>query len=380
MTDNNIYNITLNIYTAMKKYLSMAACLLMGLSVFTSCSDDDNSDKPHEGLKSVADGVFVLNQGSYFSQINGSLDYYAYGTSSLTPTRNIFKSANGRSLGGTPNDAVINSKGEMYIASTDENRVEIADAKTLKSVAVAKIVKPRAVAYDADAVYVSSYTGKVYKIDATSHELVDSSAVVGTNLEGIAVANGSVYVCNSWNADYTYNKNVVKLNTSLDKLKDITVVTNPTKLIASGNNIFVVSQGNYNDVKPAVQQLNAATDEVMLIGEATMAAVAGDRLYMVNAPYGVKPTYSYYSLSAHTVTNWITGTEIFSPYAIGVDPITNRVYITSLSQNPDVPGSASYTGDGYLVVYDPTGSFMGKYDCGVCPGTIVFAYHFEEVK
>ena len=91
MTDNNIYNITLNIYTAMKKYLSMAACLLMGLSVFTSCSDDDNSDKPHEGLKSVADGVFVLNQGSYFSQINGSLDYYAYGTSSLTPTRNIFK-------------------------------------------------------------------------------------------------------------------------------------------------------------------------------------------------------------------------------------------------------------------------------------------------
>ena len=142
----------------------------------------------------------------------------------------------------------------------------------------------------------------------------------------------------------------------------------------------MVSQGNYNDVKPAVQQLNAATDEVMLIGEATMAAVAGDRLYMVNAPYGVKPTYSYYSLSAHTVINWITGTEIFSPYAIGVDPITNRVYITSLSQNPDVPGSASYTGDGYLAVYDPTGSFMGKYDCGVCPGTIVFAYHFEEVK
>lgn len=347
--------------------------LLMGALVITSCGEDDNNDNTSV-TKTVADGVYVVNEGSYYLNINGSIDFLDYATSSVT--RKFFQTANGRSLGSTPNNAVINGEDEMYIATTDENRVEIANAKTLKSVAVVNMRQPRELAYDDNYVYVSSYTGRVYKIDDKSHEVVDSSEVIGANLEGIAVVNGNVYVCNSWNPDYSYNKTVVKLDTELNKKKDITVVTNPTSIVTNGSDIFVVSQGNYKDIAASVQRIDASTDEVTEIGQATMAACTADRLYLVNAPYGAVPTYSYYTMTSKTTQKWMDGTEVFSPFAMGVDPLTDDVFITSLSQDPDT-GYANYSGDGYLVRYKADGTFVGKYVCGVNPGTIVFINHTE---
>ena len=106
----------------MKKYLVSFLWLLISLSVITSCSDDDNKGgrEPVE----VTDGVFILNQGNYFSQINGSLDYLNYSTNLIS--RDVFQRANGRSLGGTPNDIVV-VDGKLYIAAADENRVEVLD-------------------------------------------------------------------------------------------------------------------------------------------------------------------------------------------------------------------------------------------------------------
>jgi hypothetical protein len=354
----------------MKKYFSMLAFLTIGAMTFTSCSNDDDDKDKVVPMRTVADGVLVLNEGNYFSNINGSLDYLNYKSSNVT--RNCFQTANGRSLGGTPNDAIINDEDELYIATTFENRVEIADAKTMKSVAVAKIRKPRELASDGSYVYVSSYTGRVYKIDDKSHEVVDSSEVIGTNLEGIAVYKGYVYVSNAWNDDYTYNTNVVKLDVELNKVKDITVVANPGQLIAYENYIYVASQGNYIDVQPTVQRINCVTDEVSVIGTASMMACNNDRLYMINVPYGSPATYSYYDIRTQTTQKWIDGSEIYSPYAMAVDPITDEVFITS--QNEDVEKHiANFYADGYLTQYSRDGVFKKKYVCGVNPGTILFA-------
>ncbi len=68
---------------------------------FTSCTDDD--DSPVFIDVTVADGVFVLNEGSYFSGINGTLDYLDYKTATMS--NNIL--ADIYNLGGTPNNAII---------------------------------------------------------------------------------------------------------------------------------------------------------------------------------------------------------------------------------------------------------------------------------
>ena len=358
----------------MKKYLSMFAFVLTGALMFVSCDDDGDSNEPTICPAVISDGLYVVNEGSFYKKINGSLDYLDYKT--WKATRNIFQSTNGRSLGGTPNNAVINERGEMYIATTDENRVEIVNPKTTKSIAVAKIRQPRELAIDNGCVYVSSYTGKVYKIDSQSYKVVDSSKVVGANLEGIATTNGYVYVCNSHNPDYTYNTNVVKLDKQLDKVKDVKVLVNPTQILALNNELFVISIGNYKDINPTVQQIDIKTDHVSVIGAGTMMAAGTDRLYIINSPWGKPATYNAYDLTNKTMSKWVDGSEILYPYGVGVDPITGDVFVTS--QNKDaVTGRASYVTDGYLARYTRDGNFKGKYPCGVNPGTIVFLNHQE---
>lgn len=111
----------------MKKQFKSCVCILAGALLFAACSDDD--EKELEQV-TVADGVFILNEGSYFNMIDGSLDYLDYATG--TVSRNVFQNKNGRSLGGTPNNAVICGS-KMYIATADENRVEVVDAYRSRS-------------------------------------------------------------------------------------------------------------------------------------------------------------------------------------------------------------------------------------------------------
>ena len=102
--------------------------LVLGTFVLTACNLDEEP-KEYKDV-TVADGLFILNEGSYFSQINGSLDFLGYLSSSVE--RDIFNKINGRALGGTPNHALICGS-KMYIATTEENRVEVVDAMTLKA-------------------------------------------------------------------------------------------------------------------------------------------------------------------------------------------------------------------------------------------------------
>ena len=165
----------------MKKYMKLFACLLAGAFVLTACSDDDSVKPISYQDVPVADGLFILNEGSYFDQVNGSLDYLDYATG--TVSRRVFQAANGRSLGGTPNNA-IQCGSKIYIATQEENRVEVIDAKTLKALSPIAITAPRELCTDGQFVYVSAYTGEVSKVDTLSLKVVKKSPIVGTNLEG----------------------------------------------------------------------------------------------------------------------------------------------------------------------------------------------------
>ena len=225
----------------MKKYMKLLACLFAGAFILAACDDDD--PVVHYREVAVSDGLFIVNEGSYFSQVNGSLDYLDYATGKVQ--RNVFSAANGRSLGGTPNNAVLCGS-KLYIATQEENRVEVVDAKTMKAFEPISVTAPRELCTDGEAVYVSSYTGEVSKVDTLTLKVTAKSAKVGANLEGIACRQGYVYVCNAWenlgNYQYAYYTNLVKLSAqNLQKVKDVTVVANPNQLIASGDDLYLAS-------------------------------------------------------------------------------------------------------------------------------------------
>ena len=354
----------------MKKYLLSFAVLLGGCLLFSSCSDDDDKENGNQTFVTVTNGAYVLNEGSYYSNISGSLSYIDY--SSSTIANGLFQSVNGRLLGGTPNSMLL-AGGEGYIACTDENRVEIIDA-SLKSVASVSITQPREMATDGEGVFVTSYDGTVSQISCASHTVVAKSEVIGACLEGIAYRDGSLYVCNAYNSDYTYNTNVVKLNAStLKKEKDITVACNPTSIKASDGALYVLSSGNYGDIKAQIQKIDAS-DSVTYLLDGTLFDVCNGTLYVINSVTNwetYESTTTYTRCDADGKKTSFTPTEnIVSPCAIAVDPVTGYVFISSYAAGSN--GYADYSADGYVCVFDFDNNKSWKYTAGVGPCTIVF--------
>ena len=352
--------------------------LLAAVVALTACSSDDDNGKWRAYSYTVVNrGLFVLNEGSYFSQINGSLDFLDLVTDEMH--RGLFARANGRSLGGTPNNAVV-LNGRMYIATADENRVEVILYPTQVSLASFSVVTPREMTTDGRYIYVSSYTGKVTKIDNSTLSVVGESEVVGNNLEGIAVRNGHVYVCNAYSplAEYPYadyKNEVVKLKASnLEQEARITVVSNPNQLISDGTNLYLASWGDYGLTPATIQKIDV-NDQVTTLTNGRMIALDGNKLYVVSTTYdsfwNEVTAYNIFDLDTDTETSFIAGTEIVSPTAIAVDPATKEVFISSYSAGDG--GYASYTTDGFVCRYSAAGDYIGRYQTGVGPGTLVFA-------
>ncbi|MCD8282913.1 MAG: hypothetical protein LUC22_06655, partial [Prevotella sp.] len=348
--------------------------LIISAFVTASCSDgEDTIESPEQEIELTSAGAYILNEGSYYSGVNGSLSFVDY--SSATITNNLFYARNNRSLGGTPNAMVVDpASGELYIACTDENRVEITDSD-VNSIAFVNITQPRELTVYDGYVYVTSYAGTVSKISTSTHELTAVSDVIGACLEGIAARGGVLYVCNAYNPDYTYNTNVVKLNAaSLAVEGEVTVACNPTSIRLLGDDLYVLSTGNYFDVQSQIQRIDAA-DNVSYVCDGTLFDAAGGALYVINSvtdwtTYESVVSYTKYGTDGSS-TAIVPPVGIDSPCGIAKDERTGKIFISSYVMG--AYGYADYAADGYVVVFDEDNpDDYTKYFAGVGPCTIVF--------
>lgn len=337
---------------------------LILLLALVSCSKDDDNNPEQPEVK-VTTGLYIINEGNYYSQIDGSLSYLDFTTSSIG--NGLFKAKNGRSLGGTPNSGVL-CNGKLYISTTDDNRVEVLDAKTLIAGTPISITSPRAMTACDGYVFVTSYTGKVSKIDTSTDQIIATSETIGSCLEGIASANGYIYVCNAYNSDYTYNSNIVKLTTNLKKVKDIQVVCNPNTIETDGSNLYVVSYGNYTDVKETIQKIDTQ-DNVTTLCNGVMASYNDNKLYVVAQTYDENwksvNTYFVYDLQTGKTSTFNDGKEIEYPCSIVVNPSNGNVFISAYHLSEY--GYGDYSNPGYIVEFDATGKMIEKYNIGSGP-------------
>lgn len=361
--------------------------LALGVSTFTSCSDNDDPSTPEPDPYvpqpvEVSYGAFIINAGSYYSGINGSITSYDYSTNQTA--QNVFSTVNGRYLGGTPNDAVIYGT-KMYVVSTDEHTVEVVDKTTMRSLGTVKLTEttggaekgtqPRhAVAYDGK-VFVSTFAGYVAAIDTTSYG-VNWVAQAGSYPEGMAVLDGKLYVANSsYGNGVSPSLSEIDLKTYATKTITDEAITNPVALTVVNGTLYILDSGTYdaswNQTGAGVRMYKDG--KVTRVADATMMASYSDRLYLINAPYSypaTTPTYTVYDTTTGTSLEF-TKNGVDSPAAIGVDPVSGLVYITSYNMDADT-GYASYTTDGYANVYNQDGSISKKISTGVGPTAIVF--------
>jgi len=102
----------------MRKYLYLSIAALWAASL-ASCSSDDNNepDVPVTGQKSP---VYVLNQGNFYNAIEGGLS--VIDLEEKTISNNVFKSANNRSLGDTPQCGVAYGS-KIYVGTSQSNTI-----------------------------------------------------------------------------------------------------------------------------------------------------------------------------------------------------------------------------------------------------------------
>lgn len=353
--------------------MAMAAIAALCL---TSCDDDD--DAPKYYAVETTEGVFVTNGGNKSGKIDGSLTYYDYANSKAS--QNVYQAANGASLGGTVNDAVVYGS-KIYIIGSDESTVFVADKKTLKKVAnVAITVKgeaatPRHAAADGGKVYVTTFSNAVIAIDTLTNT-ISNTYECGSYSEGIAVSDGKLYVADSDYGKGNASISIINLRNGNTETFKHEMIKNAVGIAVVGNTIYVQDSGSYdenwNQSGQGVYEI--ANGNVKKLADATEMAMdmKNGKIFTINAPYTYPATpvsYGVIDIATGSVSKFCDGTEIEYPGKVSVDPIKGNVFITSYVMGAG--GYADYKTPGYCTIYSTSGAYQGKFDCNVGAGYVI---------
>ena len=241
----------------MKKILNNLAAVVSLALLCVSC-DKVGGDVP---LVQSTGNVLVLNNGNWGGN-DACLTSYNLKTGDVAG--GAFMATNGQALGDLAQDILVDS-GNIYVAVYGSQLIFVIDKDLkLKKTVIAENdgmkLSPRAMVKGGDKLYVTYYEGYLGEIDPDNGYEV-RIVKVGSNPDGLAYADGKVYVANSGGMNYPDYDNTVSVvdATSFAVTSTIQVNVNPAKVFASGNHVFVSSFGNYADAPAKLQCIDART-------------------------------------------------------------------------------------------------------------------------
>lgn len=366
----------------MKKYLLGLAVLLMGTAVMTSCSDDN--DGPETYLQVYSTGAYVVNSGNMYSKIESSLTAIDYASS--TATQNVFKTANGRTLGNTANDGIVYGN-KIYLAVDQSNTIEVIDKKTKQSIKQIKTTEllgnaegahPRHIIAGGGNVYFTTYGGYVAAVDTTSFAL-QKKWQVGNYPEGLVFGNHTLYVANSNYGAGGGNISCINLSNDNVETKNIEGVNNPTGIYYAAGLLYVLDNQYYDAsynaygenalraVDFAVGRSQKVADGNYAVcvtpGAITRTQVVRPYFYVLNAPFGGTPSVSALAAESTQAQTMTLSEMPVSPCGIFADPLNGHIFV--LSYRLGDKGNPDYNGNGYVVEYDRAGQKQHEYETGV---------------
>ena len=370
-----------------KGFLANALTLLLSVALLPSCSDNDEPDNGGKNPDPVAVnyGTYVLNQGQDYAQVEGSLTYINP-EDNFSVENNVFVNVNKRSLGSTPQCGVRYGS-KVYLGICDSSTIEIIDANSFKSLKQIKLdaattgSSPRGMATDNGKVYVTMFDGYVARLDTASLE-IDGRVQVGPNPEIPAVFNGKLFVPNSDGLNYAvgYGETTSIINLATFTVEStVKVPLNPNKFLATDNNLYLLTKGNYRDIDGAIYEIDPSIanlqkedkgDGYKFIAEATSFAAFGDALVYLNTPYtnSTLRYYAKYDIKSGNTTTW-NAPEVIYPNELNVDPFSGDIYVASYYMDGPYP---SYILPGFVAIYDKNFTFKKKCEVGSGPSCIFF--------
>lgn len=344
--------------------------------------------KPETASSDIV-GFYLLNQGNMGSN-KATLDYYDY--ASATYRRNIFGEANpsvAKEMGDVGNDLKVYGN-RLYAVINVSNKIEVMDKRTAKRIGQIEIPNCRYICFEGKYAYVTSYAGPVQtdshykqlgyvaKVDTATLQVV-ARCLVGYQPDGIAIANGKIYVANSggyMQPNYERELSVINLS-SFTEEKRIDVGVNPGLLKAdSYGQLWVSSRGDYFNVPARLHCIDLATEKVTHTLDVSVGSfdIVGDSLYFIGSQYSKTDnssrlrTFGIVNVKGHNVLTscFITdGTEqkITMPYGVKVHPQTREIYVTD---------AKNYVNPGTLYCFGKDGKLKWNVRTGDIPAEICF--------
>lgn len=366
----------------MKKYLLGLAVLLMGTAVMTSC--DPAEDYPETYLQVYSTGAYVVNSGNMYSEIESSLTAIDYASS--TATQNVFKTANGRSLGNTANDGIVYGN-KIYLAVDQSNTIEVIDKKTKQSIKQIKTTdllgkaegaEPRHIIADGGKVYFTTYGGYVAAVDTINFVLADKYKV-GSCPEGLVIGGSNLYVANSNYGKGGGNISCIDLSSKKVETKNIEGVNNPTGIYYASGLLYVLDNQYYDASwnaygENSLRTVNFAEGKSQKVadgnyavcvtpGATTRMQAAHPYFYVLNAPFGGTPSVSVLAAGSTQPQAMTLSEKPVSPCGIFADPLNGHIFVLSYKMGDK--GTPDYNGNGYVVEYDSAGQKQHEYETGV---------------
>ena len=363
-----------------KFFVGILCALALGIT-FTACSDDDEITMNDAGSKIELPSkrAYILYEGGFAAgepTNNTGIAFYAP-NKDAEAIADIFNFQNGKALGNL-GQSIIEEDDFIYVTvSSSSSVVKLNEA----CVEVGRCnfslgQDPRYMVEEDGFLYVTHYGGQVSKINTQSMQVVKTLQVPGgQQMEGIAECDGKLYVANAYTPDFKYLKDVFVINPQNMTLeKTIQVADNPKTIIEEEDKLFVLSVGNYNDVKSQLQVIDPRTDKVTSICPAGFIAKGNhDRIFIVNVAYDSNwnPTNKLSSYNAKTgqidnnsfVSNAPAEMLGDNIYMISVDDDTDEIYI----------GTTDYKNNGTIYRFDAAGNFKEQFSAGgVNPNSMIF--------
>lgn len=321
-------------------------------------------------------GVYVLTEGNFGYTDSSSIDYYDIATN--TVTKDYFRTVNAKPIGTSANE-LKQYGGKMYCTLTgvdfttaSESVLEVIDVATCRSLKTISFANgsdaymPRSVAFDKGKVYVTSYAGIISRID-TSTLAVEDTVQLHTAADGIAIANGKIYVANSQyylssSTDYS-SLSVIDVAT-FTKTGEITVAANPVRVSAASNGyIYVGTWGVYPDYATHLTIVDSKTDAVVT-DAATSSYINWFTLTSSTSYMLAGGIFTLNTNTGNATAFTTSGVTVSNPYAVNVDGLTSDVYVTN----------ASYAGTDSVYAFSAAGALKYRFGTRNYPQSCVFIY------
>lgn len=373
---------------------TMAAVGLIVLAVgMQGCREDDVIYIPETVVTgdpefTSVSGFFLLNEGNMGSN-KASLDYYDYGTA--TYFRDIYASANPdvpKELGDVGNHLGIYGS-KLWAVINCSNKVEVMRASDARRIGQVNIPNCRYIVFDGGYAYVTSYAGPVqigpehaqlgYVARIDTATLQETGRVItGYQPDGMAIADGKLYVANSGGymvPNYENTLSVIDLG-AFRETERIGIAKNLHRVVCDRyGQLWITSRGDYYGTEPSLTCYDTRKRRItarLPLGVSDYS-LCGDSLYYVSTQwsyetmrneveYGIVDVRLREKVSDGFITDG-TESRIKLPYGVAVNPVSRDIFVTD---------ARNYVNPGWLHCYSPEGVLRWSVRTGDIPAHIVF--------